>query len=513
MVITNILHRHEKYPPWDERSECFSLRKRLQEFRESLPIRLQFTSANLSAHAGGGASQAYTAIHALYFLCEMFLHREYVPYIAIKCPSPVGPLDEPTFPKDKYDIPEGFWEESAETLFMAARNITEIVRANSSRGLSIESPLMGFAIYTAAYTGLYAVHFPHMDVGGHMRDRDPPMDWESVWSGRGATGLATRALKEMSPRMIMARDWNLTIKNRHDYHLGIIRDHNRSLAALSSPGSQARLLSPSRKLSLREGGHGGGLEEYKLFEKAHKEFGSFEDEERHSTPTASERTESRASTGGPAVTPAIKAEAPSGHERTPNGRLGSESHWAAINHPPTSDERSDPPSYYNTTQEYPNSTSEQLRYPPYQMKGSTSNLQTSMPPPGAGPGPSFSRVDPPHLYSPSHPYHPASHRSSGYPAGESHTHRLIPQSEAGEVWTTSNGHVPTPHYLRPELRADYISPSLGRVMSGGAQVGGFGGGLNLDMWSDDGEEILNATPFMTPFWNQTNYGYVAGQQM
>lgn len=74
----------------------------------------------------------------------------------------------------------------------------------------------------------------------------------------------------------MADGWFRTLKRTHLYFIRIKRDFRRNakaMASLSSPGAESL-----RNLTLREGGAGGGLEEYKLLEKSLREFGSLWDE-------------------------------------------------------------------------------------------------------------------------------------------------------------------------------------------------------------------------------------------
>lgn len=78
----------------------------------------------------------------------------------------MGPLDEPTFPEGRYNIPEGFWEESAEKVFKAGRDIVDLIEI--CRDKLPMSALVLFAIWIAAFVGQYAWHFPHMDQYKHM---------------------------------------------------------------------------------------------------------------------------------------------------------------------------------------------------------------------------------------------------------------------------------------------------------------------------------------------------------
>src|SRR5436305_12073794 len=124
----------EKHLPWEPRCRFYQLRALLAKFRHTLPRNLLFSQPNLSAHISIGSSTSYIAMHTVYFLCLIMLHREYVPFAPLRCKKPVGPLDEPTFPADRYNIPEGFWEESARELFKAARDMMDLLRWAEDEG-------------------------------------------------------------------------------------------------------------------------------------------------------------------------------------------------------------------------------------------------------------------------------------------------------------------------------------------------------------------------------------------
>jgi len=206
----------------------------------------------------------------------------------------------------------------------------EIVSANSKRWVFSESPQVAFAIWTAAFVGVYSINFPWMDTCAYMNSEESNIEFrDGGETVKGATRLAVKTLTEMSSRLKMASGWTKMIKRMDAYFAGIIQDYNRNLPLHQK--NHVKPISGERKLSLREGGNGGGLEEYKLLEKELKDFGSIEEEERNSTPTASDITDSRASTSGPIMTPNMKSETMQAMERLPAARSIFEGTWAAVN--------------------------------------------------------------------------------------------------------------------------------------------------------------------------------------
>lgn len=305
--------RTEKYPPWDERTEFYQLRRDLEHFHRSLPSKLTYTQANLAAHIEMATTAAtYASLHTLYFLCLIMLHREYIPFIPLRCEGPQGPLDEPTFPKDRFNVPEGFWEVSAETIFSAAKDLVDIVRTYQERGALPESPLVGFCVWQAAFVSLYAVHFPHMDVHRHLCDAHDLDVIDSDSQNAGYASITVKILKELAPKSKMAAGYLRIVGKMHRYFNVVRSDYNNQFKHKPRPWT------------------GGGLEEYKTLERELKEFGSIEGGEKSIPSDASDTADpvrSRASTNDLATgTNPSNGEPMQGVEGPPPSRS-----WAAVN--------------------------------------------------------------------------------------------------------------------------------------------------------------------------------------
>ena len=205
-----IWHRTEEYPPWRPESTFATLRELLDQFYQDLPRQLEFNIANVEAHIAWKSPTPYTVMHTIYFLCLIVLHREYVPFIPLRCPKPQGPLDSPTFPPDRYVIPPGFWDESAREMFKAARDMMNLVRTCQEWNALVETPMVGFAIYTVAFVGVYAFHFPQMDPHGYMCSSSSALSDESHPMDSGGQHEARRAIQiigHMRARLKMAEGY------------------------------------------------------------------------------------------------------------------------------------------------------------------------------------------------------------------------------------------------------------------------------------------------------------------
>jgi hypothetical protein len=450
---------------------------------------------------------AYTAIHTLYSLCQIVLHREYIPFIPLRCEGPMGPLDEPTFPKEKFEVPSEFWEESAEHIFKSARDITEIVRANDGRGFSIESPQVAFAVWTSAFCGVYAWNFPHMDTGTYMC-RDQPNtnfgDGEKRW--RGATALAAKTLEQMSPKMRMASGWMETIKRMNEYFQGIIQDYNQSRYAKSEHGNRPSTVTNDGPPSLRNGGPGGGLAEYKLLESKLKDFGSIAEDERHPTPVDdTEKSGSRASTAGRGLTPDARGEGMQGTERSYSTRPTTEGTWASVNKNPANEnddysQRSSPLLFKPHGNPGGSIASQEMVYHQQQNRGQASN--------------------PPSLMSPqsvqsslSSPYGRSEHPGIN-PADSTYASDAVQQvssfasvaQHAQPLLTSQHDPVDGPTYNLdpnfPQTQEAWLKPLEGIVL-GGRRIAGFEDGIPYNMWGDNPQ--MADTNFMQVLWPQHHF--------
>jgi len=238
--------------PWDAATDFFRLRERLESFYADLPANCALTTSNYHKHENHHASSVFVALHMLGCMCEIMLHREYIPFIPIRCARPEGPLDPPLLE----GAPEGFWEESAEHVFKGGGDIIRLIDICQKRDKLPMSSLVLFAIWTAAFVGIYAWHFPQMDPLGHMRagdDEEGPRDIARC----GPTGSAFYALTKMSPWLGMADTWRNHFQFMDAFYHRVQQDYEHYSRQVQSGG-------PSRGGGIRYAGRGGGLEEWRV---------------------------------------------------------------------------------------------------------------------------------------------------------------------------------------------------------------------------------------------------------
>ncbi|KAI0184364.1 fungal-specific transcription factor [Xylaria flabelliformis] len=270
----------DKHPPWHPESDFYGLNKALETFDSSLPDTFAFSRSNYLKHENHLASSAFVLLHMLRFVCLIMLHREYVPFVPVRCREPEGPLDQPIFTKE--ETPAGFWRSSAEQLFKAARGIVDLIEICQRKSKLPQSTIVLFAIWTAAFVGLYGAHFPQMDTERHMLS----FDYKDTGEGgledvfkQGPTALTFQTLLRMATWQKMASTYVDIFHYMNDYFDTIKQDYYRYSDKNGRPNQST--------LRVREGGTGGGLEEYRPLGSTLKDFGVLRPE--HDVTDISER--------------------------------------------------------------------------------------------------------------------------------------------------------------------------------------------------------------------------------
>ncbi|KAL0764091.1 hypothetical protein CaCOL14_013418 [Colletotrichum acutatum] len=199
--------KEEGTPPWDEKSTFYQLSREIDTFYTELPECFTWSTSNFWRHS----NSIYVSFHMLAALCKIVLHREYIPFIAINCARPMGPMAELGF--DPGAAPDGHWKRSAEQIFKASREIIDLITLCRDR--LPYSSLVLFAIRQAAFVEIYAAHYPHMDTQNHMfseqevgRRNSRPMsdNWQP-------TTTTYQALTKATPYFSLASNYVIYLKS------------------------------------------------------------------------------------------------------------------------------------------------------------------------------------------------------------------------------------------------------------------------------------------------------------
>ncbi|KAL4403565.1 fungal specific transcription factor [Colletotrichum abscissum] len=199
--------KEEGTPPWNEKSTFYQLSQEIDTFYTGLPECFTWSTSNFWRHS----NSIYVSFHMLAALCRIVLHREYIPFIAINCARPMGPMAELGF--DPGAAPDGHWKRSAEQIFKAGREIIDLITLCRDRLPYLS--LVLFAIRQAAFVEIYAAHYPHMDTQNHMfseqevgRRNSRPMsdNWQP-------TTTTYQALTKATPYFSLASSYVIYLKS------------------------------------------------------------------------------------------------------------------------------------------------------------------------------------------------------------------------------------------------------------------------------------------------------------
>ncbi|KAI5959041.1 hypothetical protein CANMA_004165 [Candida margitis] len=142
----------EPLAPWDPDSPFCKLSKRLDKFEKQLPSSLNFS--HLEEHISFGSAGDFAYFHGLFFLCRIFLNREY--FFA----SP--------------DIgPPGWWNSLATELFDTLNKLDSITKRLKPLNLMVIAPFTGFQVFTTAATSLYIAAYPAKVLKQHFPTQSP----------------------------------------------------------------------------------------------------------------------------------------------------------------------------------------------------------------------------------------------------------------------------------------------------------------------------------------------------
>ncbi len=213
----------DKRGPWNKDTTFYQLREQLDRFCADLPVSFTLSTSNYHKHENHHASSVYVSLHMLCSVCQIMLHREYIPFIPIRCEKPKGPLDPP-IPEGG---PPGFWEESAEHVFKAARNIVKLIEICQTRERMPMSTLVLFSIWTAAFVGIYAWHFPNMDVNRHMLPDPADLEGQAEIMLHGPTAVTYQTLNRMAAWFRMSATYKNYFKYMDEFYDRVKNDYTR----------------------------------------------------------------------------------------------------------------------------------------------------------------------------------------------------------------------------------------------------------------------------------------------
>lgn len=91
----------------------------------------------------------------------MILYREYVPFVPAWEIELQGPVEPPLLAQE---APPGWWNEYTALLFDAATQITRLLADAKAANMNLQTPIVGYGVFSAASMHVYLAAFPWVDV-------------------------------------------------------------------------------------------------------------------------------------------------------------------------------------------------------------------------------------------------------------------------------------------------------------------------------------------------------------
>lgn len=198
----------ERCAPWDDKSPYYKFSVDLDNFEKYLPKHLRFEA--MDAHIANGLAADFAYFHGLFFLCRIFLCREY-------------------FYSSPDSSPTGWWIEQAKKLFDSLDKMDLITKILKPMNLMVIAPFTGFHVFTTGATSLYIAAYPrkvliaqfNQDIAAkYLKMAEDSVEtlksWRTSW-GLGKNWIETlRKLKQIFVRVSDVQDDDLRHK-MHDY--------------------------------------------------------------------------------------------------------------------------------------------------------------------------------------------------------------------------------------------------------------------------------------------------------
>ncbi|KAI1419779.1 hypothetical protein F5Y12DRAFT_720304 [Xylaria sp. FL1777] len=152
--------------PWNPNSQWAKMREQLLAWREDQDPRLKYPDTKVATHVHFRQGEVFAYINLLYYLCMIFMRREYIALLPIAEREPRGPIDPPFYAEE---APPRWWRQNTDELFEAAAQISYIMRDLNSLDIALHTPFTGLCVFTAALMNRYVVTFPNMH---HPEERE-----------------------------------------------------------------------------------------------------------------------------------------------------------------------------------------------------------------------------------------------------------------------------------------------------------------------------------------------------
>ena len=241
-----------------------------------MPRSFRLTKTNSQAHFAQHSLPPFTLVHTIYSICQLVLLRDFLPFAPVTHLSP-SELDDNEYTASS-NFTQGWYANTIRELFRVSHDFLDLVHTCKARRLLPVTPMTGFGIYLVSFIGIYALHFPQMDVEGAVCGRD--QETNIISERQSAIVDALRTLVQMRFHLPMANHWFRTLHRAHRYYKQVANEHTTNPQAFPRPPSAGsrNLPSANRNVVLHETKVNERSEAVRALDNLFKEVGMAEDE-------------------------------------------------------------------------------------------------------------------------------------------------------------------------------------------------------------------------------------------
>ncbi|KLU86864.1 hypothetical protein MAPG_05872 [Magnaporthiopsis poae ATCC 64411] len=146
--------------PWEPESPWHQMKTELFQWRDMQHERLKYPQTPVGLYVHRRQAEWFAFLNLVYYLSVVILYRDYVPFVPACGPELQGPIDAPLLPRE---APPDWWSDYTAVLFDAATQIARIVADAKAANMNLQTPIVGYSVFTAASMHVYLATFPWVD--------------------------------------------------------------------------------------------------------------------------------------------------------------------------------------------------------------------------------------------------------------------------------------------------------------------------------------------------------------
>lgn len=243
--VGEIGSKHETQDPWSPESFFHEISRDLDSVLRVLPKKYQYNDYNLRVHIELGTAAHFGYFHCLWYLCRIFLNREYLFRDHLLCP-------------------DNWWKNNIHELLNSLENMTVLILKLKDDAMVVVAPFTGFEIYTNAITLLHFCSFSNDTLLSNLVDPNLDSATQSEAIEAMKAKYKTLAVINIENLQPWTNSWEMGRKwYEMSLRLGV------SFGQLAGEGvEESEVISDDLRHSMHDYGTGKVSEDYSHFNKA-----------------------------------------------------------------------------------------------------------------------------------------------------------------------------------------------------------------------------------------------------